>query len=215
MVTHIKDIGRALIFVAAISLANGIFAQIDAAEIPAQISIEQTASEVDFVLRMIETAEKMIVIFFRILNDYGFKVAAVIGAPYLMWRWIQSHKLQIKKRKGEKPHWAILDTVNIVGTFTLSLAFHAGDIILHGGKLSAAVASSFAVACFGWLTVKLIFKFAPRKVVEVMQDGVYIDDDANMTRMAIATVIAGRRGDERKKARPKNSDSDDQTVRNT
>jgi hypothetical protein len=157
----------------------------------AEADVQQMAKDAGAIGTIIEQAESAIIIIFRVLSEYGFKLAAFLGAPYLSWRFWQKIKIDHKAKKGKKPHYLVMDVGNVLVAAGLCALFYSFHEYFNAKTYADILPVSITVGMFSWLIVKIIFKFAPTKVVEILHDGMY---DPNMT---IIGAFAGRREDTR------------------
>ena len=157
---------------------------------------EQTSQDLKAVSESAGHIQKTIESVFEIGKKYGWQLLAIIGAPYLTWRSFQWLKLAHKQRFGEKPRWYLID----IGSWAMVwvLAYFAWT--QH--DMDGAAASAVVIALFHTTIIKLTFRFMPEKVVNVLQDGVYIE---GQDKTLMATMLYGKRSNMRKKDRQTDS----------
>jgi len=137
-----------------------------------------------------------------ILDLYGWSLGASLVSPLLTYRAVNWIKMVSASVKGRKPHWILMDILSFIMVFALSLAcLYIDNPIWLSGLVIA-----FFIAGLNSCVIKLIFNFAPEKVVAAFTDGVYVDEKTSLGGKTVAALV-GKRGDLRVDAR----DSEDKT----
>lgn len=105
----------------------------------------------------------------RLLDEYGFRAAAIILSPFISWRLTQWVKLIHKHKHGYRPYKAILDSFSFLVVLGLSYWFWVFEA---DGALRASVIIASLHTCI----VKAAFMFMPEKLAKAISAGVDTSD---------------------------------------
>jgi hypothetical protein len=162
--------------------------------------MEQTAIAMETVLA-VETVplwETMAHAVFRLIDAYGWGVAAVLAAPLISFSATQHYKAINRRLFNRKPITPILDAVAWLIVLVLSFRFWT----LAGLSNIASIYAALTVACFHTAIVKLIFAYAPAPVHDALAQSGFPDDEESTVLNATLTALLGGPVDRRKHDQP-------------
>src|SRR3990167_151726 len=105
-----------------------------------------------------------------ILELYGWSLGAGLVSPLFTYRAVNWIKMVSASVHGTKPHWILMDILSFMMVLALTLVcLYIDNPILLPGLLIAIF-----IAGLNSVIIKMIFKFAPEKVVAAFTDVVYV-----------------------------------------
>jgi hypothetical protein len=123
----------------------------------------------------------------RLVKKYGFVFMGTFGGSIVSWRLMNKAKVKNKTTYHFKPHPLMLD----IGGWAIVVCVTYWSWIFHGLTVDYALYLCLGIGFFHTTIVKLFFKFAPKKAVDFIQEGIPVDDDGNLALTVIGHLTVG------------------------
>lgn len=152
--------------------------------------VQQTVQDAGLVSALLEKVSGAVEV-------YGWRLAAVLVSPLLVFRFVQWHKRICKEVYGRKPHWLLMDVLSFTLVYGLSFLclFQEYSQLMQVGIASGCIAGANSII------VKAVFRFVPERIGDILSTGMYVDEDTAFSKTVLAAVV-GKRGDQRTEPRP-------------